>query len=194
MSSSNSNAAARRRRAGPSVPPPMSSLAARASQPPPQIQQQKNNQPQQMTNPNSTQQTPRPVLTPAQMLIAHENRITELEKVIPEIMQNFEMNEDEPLVSDNDDTIGTQVSERFQTVETKNEMLESRVKNLEDQLENMMKSYNLLRDFATETNLLVMKIFNSDNMEMTMNNDNSNIDDKINLILDTTNNISETNN
>ena len=195
MSSSNSNAAARRRRAGPSVPPPMTSLAARASQQQVQnqqriIQNQTQPQTQQMspTNQSSTQQPPRPVLTPAQMLIAHENRITELEKAIPEIMQNFVMNEDENVqlaVSDTNannidtdeimNTINTQVSGKLETVEAKNVMLMKRVEQLEEQLGSLMKSFNILRDFATETNVLVMKVFNSENMVMTTNEEEENV-------------------
>lgn len=189
MSSSNSNAAARRRRAGPSVPPPMTSLAARASQQQVQNQQrmlQAQAQAQQTSPTNQSQNTPRPVLTPAQMLIAHENRITELEKAIPEIMQNIVMNEDENVqlaVSDTNNvnteeimnTINTQVSGKLETVEAKNVMLMKRVEQLEEQLGSLMKSFNILRDFATETNVLVMKVFNSENMVMTTNEEEENV-------------------
>lgn len=203
MSSSNSNAAARRRRAGPSIPPPMSAMTARVTpqprmpQQPPQVNQQRaqNSQnSQNSTSPTSSAATtPRPVMTPAQMLIAHENRITELEKAIPEIMQNFTMLEEEeeqaqaqaqvqeqPVVNNEaQEAFNVETTKHISTIEKKNSELSNRVVELENELKAIQKSFNLLRDFATETNVLLMKVFNSENMVMSSNVDDEVVEDPI---------------
>jgi hypothetical protein len=215
MSSSNSNAAARRRRAGPAVPP---SMASRITPPhPPRVNQPP--QTQQSQGQQNGTPIPRPVMTPAQMLIAHENRIIELEKAIPEIMQNFVLSEDEqqdnfdaenvPLT----DVLRREVNERFDVVDKHTSELSGRVANLENsnmnvdtkeliskihglerELATMQKSFNLLRDFATETNVLLMKIFNSDNMVMTSNiEDEFFNNDKVTVKFDNINNITDAN-
>lgn len=224
MSSSNSNAAARRRRAGPSIPPPMTSMTSRVTQQRPpvqniqQAQAQAHAQAQQAAqssanSPNSSQ-GPRPVMTPAQMLIAHETRITELEKAIPEIMQNFVMAEEEEQISntvtekepivqqftvnnEEQEAFNSQTNERFNVMEKTNVELTNKVSELEKELAAMQKSFNLLRDFATETNVLLMKVFNSESMVMSSGVDDETVSEsttKNEVTFDNINVVSDANN
>lgn len=156
MSSSNSNAAARRRRASPVVPPQPTSMAARVQPQPPQAvrnmpqgqpqpqPQRPGQQPQGQPQPGQPQL---PIMTPAQMLIAHERRLTEIESMIPEIMKNastYEMNDNEnpEMYVDPSDIM-------------------SRVSELESRLSSMQTAFQLLHNFATETNTALLKFLNT---------------------------------
>lgn len=97
MSSSQANASARRRRA---APPPTGGMAPMRGPPAPQ-QMRGPNQPQARpgTAPGGQQSidqgTPKAPLTPAQMLIAHERRLTEIERIIPEMIHDLGLDEAE---------------------------------------------------------------------------------------------------
>ena len=132
MSSSNSNAAARRRRAAPQQPPSQNSIAGRL---PPQVNRQV--QPQQVSGHSSTETTGTTPLyaNPAQMLIAHEGRLAKLEESLPELLNNAGMN--------------------VSSSETSN------TKELEDKIASLEHELRMLKSFAIETNVAMLKFLNN---------------------------------
>ena len=160
MSSSSSNAAARRRRAG---PPPMPTSArptaagglvnANVRAPPnrpgqPNVPQQHRQQAPQQQAPQQQAPQPRSVMTPAQMLISHENRIKEFETVVADLMGKLS-NEAAPV---NDVTPAVSVDAVHQ--------LEMSIKRIEEEVSGMAKAHQLLHSFATEMNVTLMRLVN----------------------------------
>lgn len=155
MSSSNSNAAARRRRAGGPPSLSQSSMVSRVNsrpqiQPP---QQHQHPSPQQQQEPVSQQQ--RPVMTPAQMLIAHERRLNEIETMIPDIMKKVTIRETN--VKEAEPNISSEVIDE----------MTQHIRALEEQFKALSQSFTLLHNFATETNIALLKLINEKNDELT---------------------------
>jgi hypothetical protein len=134
MSSSNSNAAARRRRAAPQQPPSQNSIAGRL---PPQVNRQP--QSQQLSGQSSTETTGATPLysNPAQMLIAHEGRLAKLEESLPGLLNGSSSTMNE---SSNDS---------------------ANVKELEDKIASLEHELRMLKSFAIETNVAMLKYLNN---------------------------------
>jgi len=148
MSSSNSNAAARRRRAAPQQPPSQNSIAGRL---PPQVNRQP--QSQQLSQQSSTETTGTTPLyaNPAQMLIAHEGRLAKLEESLPDLLNNSGVN-----VSSGED---------------------SKIKELEDKIVLLEHELKMLKSFAIETNVAMLKFLNN-TKTVSVSETTSNTDDE----------------
>jgi hypothetical protein len=144
MSSSQSNAAARRRRAAPAVPPTPNSIAGRIPQTQPPSQRTQNVASSSASSPTSQQQPM--YANPAQMLIAHEGRITKLEETLANV--------DYSVVGD------------YQNTE---EDL-SLVKELEDKIAGLEHELKMVMSFAMETNVALMKFLNNTSNTTTATN------------------------
>lgn len=202
MSSSQANASARRRRAAPpstnsinlnnvgpgsvaSVGNNIKRNMEQFSQPrpgvvPPQQGQQKS---QQQTSINSG---PRQPLTPPQMLISHERRLTEIEKIMPDLTHNLneiigslgvpsDENEEAPW-----DLQVNQLSERIEKVENnlstgvrKQEgesedidFYKNKLSELEKKYETLNKMIMSVQEFSIETNLTLMRYKNGNETNM----------------------------
>lgn len=184
MSSSQANASARRRRAAPANPPAPTSAAQRAG-PPSQFQQPP--VPQQNDIQRQQQQQgmpPRPVLTPAQMLIAHERRIAELETAMPEMTRQFQESVSALGVSPDDaegapwDQDIVQLNQRIDDIVQRLDEAETedppedvaffkkKFTELEKQFVSIKRMLVRVQTFAMETNLTLMKYKNGMDAEL----------------------------
>lgn len=176
MSSSSSNAAARRRRAAPPPvqnagrPMPGSGLVnANVRVPPTMVNPQFAAPPQQQTAPQSQnvtqsqQQTApqqaRPPMTPAQMLISHEQRLSEVENSFPDMINRIMHDVGREIES-------LKAGQRVQPSSNEESLghiarLEKQLKEIDIRITELTKSYRLLSDLAAETNISVLKVMNS---------------------------------
>ena len=116
--------------------------------------------PQQMPTPQqqpTPQQPARTPMTPAQMLISHENRINEIDSSFPEIIAQLSRNIEQVRVVATSKQAPTVDNAAFVKVA----QLEEQMKQLDKRISDMASSYALLSSFATETNIAMMKLINS---------------------------------
>ena len=167
MSSSSSNAAARRRRAGPPpmqnnvrpppgagmvnsnlrVPPGASPVNSATVQPNPNMSQSQG--PSQGQQPQA-----KPPLTPAQMLISHEQRLMEIESAFPDMVGKLtqEMSREFDIIKGTTATVDTQGSV---------ELLEKRLNDLQASVTSLEKSYRLINELTAEMNTSLLKLMNA---------------------------------
>ena len=161
MSSSQANASARRRRAAPSTVPAPGAANGR----PQQVQPGQQGQPGQ--GPTSI----RAPLTPTQMLVAHERRISELERIIPGTdmsptnVQAAVPSQDVEIMARRlaalEMSIQNQQAQQPQQGNVFAEQAESqRIMTLENKIAELEATLREVQKFAMETNFTLMKYKN----------------------------------
>ena len=170
MSSSNSNAAARRRRAGPppmqtNVRPPPGGGAVNAgyrpNSGPHMMNQQVSPQPGGPQNsvanqPQDNEMRAKPPMTPAQMLISHEQRLMEIESAFPDMVGKL-THEISREIENLKGTSGESDSGSKDSMS----LLENRLDEIESTVSGLAKSYKLINDLVAEMNISLFKIMNS---------------------------------
>lgn len=180
MSSSQANASARRRRA---APPPTSTSVTGPNQPTnrrvPVGAPNVNNSGPTNQIPNSQRQSvqgPRQPLTPPQMLISHEKRLTELEQFMPELTSHIQdvdgsswenalsqlnerINEVEQKVQGQQFDI-TNENESTQEQPETIEFFKNKISEIEKQFVKLKHMIIKVQTFSMETNLTLMKYKN----------------------------------
>ena len=165
MSSSNSNAAARRRRAGPppmqtNVRPPPGGGAVNAGyriqQGPHMMNQQVGQQPVGPQNvgvkrPEDGETRTKPPMTPAQMLISHEQRLMEIESAFPDMVGKLTLE------------ISREIESIKETTDTQGpvEFLEAKLNDLQATVASLKKSYKVISDLTAEMSTSLFKLMNA---------------------------------
>ena len=169
MSSSNSNAAARRRRAGPPPmqtnvrPPPGGGVVNAGYRPNPgphMMNQQVVSQPSGPQNsvanqPEDNEMRAKPPMTPAQMLISHEQRLMEIESAFPDMVGKLTHE-----ISREIENLKGTSGESDSASKDSMSLLENRVDEIESTVSGLAKSYKLINDLVAEMNISLFKIMN----------------------------------
>lgn len=169
MSSSNSNAAARRRRAGPPPmqtnvrPPPGGGVVNAGYRPNPgphMMNQQVSSQPSGPQNSVANQSEDnemraKPPMTPAQMLISHEQRLMEIESAFPDMVGKLTHE-----ISREIDNLKGTSGESDSASKGSMSLLENRLDEIESTVSGLAKSYKLINDLVAEMNISLFKLMN----------------------------------
>ena len=170
MSSSNSNAAARRRRAGPPPmqtnvrPPPGGGVVNAGYRPNPgphMMNQQVASQPSGPQNsvanqPQDNEMRAKPPMTPAQMLISHEQRLMEIESAFPDMVGKLTHE-----ISREIENLKGTSGESDSTSKDSMSLLENRLDEIESTVSGLAKSYKLVNDLVAEMNISLFKLMNT---------------------------------
>lgn len=169
MSSSNSNAAARRRRAGPppmqtNVRPPSGggvvNAGYRPNPGPHMMNQQVASQPSGPQNSVANQSEDnemraKPPMTPAQMLISHEQRLMEIESAFPDMVGKLTHE-----ISREIENLKGTSGESDSASKDSMSLLENRLDEIESTVSGLAKSYKLINDLVAEMNISLFKLMN----------------------------------
>jgi hypothetical protein len=111
-------------------------------------------------NQNVSQQQAKPPMTPAQMLISHEQRLMEIESSVPDMIRNMTQE-----IGREIDSIKTTRPARSDVSDNNSQeqmaRIEMQLDEVEERMAELMNSYRLINDLTAEMNTSLLKLMNA---------------------------------